>query len=216
MSHEIDDFLSALKENLNSEISKIFEEGNSKIAEIQETNLKLIVKLHEEHQSELKSRSSFEFLQRDLTAHHLDWIQRVNKEKGHHIDQLFKELEQKFKTISNGPEINDLLNRLFTEVKDRVGNDFEVHITRNCDPNKFKDKTMTTKKVIADLDQVGIVVKRLDIPITIENTLETRLNKIKDDIILIASQSLWHDVQVSPWNPQTVMNKLVDQTFANK
>jgi vacuolar-type H+-ATPase subunit E/Vma4 len=216
MSHEIDDFLSALKENLNSEISKIHEEGNSKIAEIQETNQKLIAKLHEEHLSEMKSRSSFESFQRDLTAHHLDWIQRINKEKGHYIDQLFEELVIRVKAISNGPEINYLLNRLFTEVKNHIGNDFEVHITRNCDPNKFKDKTMITKKVIADLDQVGIVIKRLDIPITIENTLETRLNKIKDDIIILASQSLWHDVQISPWDTQAIMNKLVDQTFASK
>ncbi|MFX0172273.1 MAG: hypothetical protein ACFE9L_10155, partial [Candidatus Hodarchaeota archaeon] len=115
------------------------------------------------------------------------------------------------KEISKGPEVYFLLNKLFTEVKNRAGNDYEVHISRNCDPNKFKEKFMTTKKVLADLDEVGIVIKRFDIPMSIENTLESRLEKSQADLVVLVSQILWGDLTDSPWQTRQVLNQLLEK-----
>jgi vacuolar-type H+-ATPase subunit E/Vma4 len=160
MSQEIDNFLEALKDIIDSEITEIHNRAQTEIEAIKEKTQRKIVKLKEEQDSLTISQSLLETFEQKLSKRQLDWIQRINNEKGHYLDQLFEELEQRFKAISNGPEIYYLLNKLFTEVKDHIGNDFEVHITRNCDPDKFKDKTMITKKVIADLDQIGIIIIR--------------------------------------------------------
>jgi vacuolar-type H+-ATPase subunit E/Vma4 len=211
MSQEIDDFLEALKDIIDSEITEIQSRAQTEIEAIKEKTKHKIATLKEEQDSLTISQSLLENFQQELSKRQLEWIKRINNEKGHYLDQLFKELRQRFKEISKGPEIYFLLNKLFTEVKNNAGNDFEVHITRNCDPNKFKEKVMTTKKVLADLDEVGIVIKRFDIPMSIANTLESRLEKSRADLVVQGSQTLWGDLDDSPWQTRQVLNQLLEK-----
>ncbi|MFX0051556.1 MAG: hypothetical protein ACFE8U_09725, partial [Candidatus Hermodarchaeota archaeon] len=198
-------------EIIDSEITEIESRAQTEIEAIKEKTKHKITKLKEERDSLTISQSLLETFQQELSKRQLDWIKRINNEKGNYLDQLFKELGQRFKEISKGSEIYFLLNKLFTEVKDHAGNDYEIHITRNCDPNKFKEKVMTTKKVFTDLDEVGIVIKRFDIPISIENTLESRLEKSRADLVVQASQTLWGDLTDSPWQARQVLNQLLQK-----
>ena len=51
----------------------------------------------------------------------------------------------------------------------------------------------------------------LYLPIDIENTLESRFAKNKEDLIITASQGLWNDLKESPWQTQQIMSQLLSK-----
>ncbi|MHA2218797.1 MAG: hypothetical protein ACXACY_22975 [Candidatus Hodarchaeales archaeon] len=135
-------------------------------------------------------------------------MKRNNSEKGRLMNQLMAKLENQIKSLVSGPEFYDLLSKLFLEVKQDVGSSFEVHIPKNSDPGKFKSASGINQNIVADLDNVGVLVKRLDYPISVENTLESRLAKSKADLIIEASRGLWDDLEDSPWQFQQILKNL--------
>jgi len=212
-SHQMDDFFSAMKENIDSEISKILERAQTEIVEIQEKNQKRIAKLQDEHKSLIKSRSLFDSFHRELSTRQLSWTSNLNNHKGELLEKLFKELQKEFKVIENNSDAYKILKKLFEEIKDHVGSDFEVHISKSLDPGRFKSITGLNSRIIADLNQTGILVKRLDVPISIENTLEARLTKIKNDLAIRATQKLWDDVDQNAWEIRHLLNQLNKSVF---
>lgn len=215
-SHQMDDFFSAMKDNIDSEISKIFERAQTEIAEIQEMNQKRIAKLRNEHSSSIKSRFMFDSFQRELSTRQLSWTSNLNSQKGELLENLFKELQREFKNFTDNTDAYKILQKLFEEIKDHVGTNFEVHISKSLDPGRFKSITGLNSRIIADLDQTGIIVKRLDLPISIENTLEARFTKIKNDLAIIASQKLWNNVDQNAWEIHPLLKQLKKSVFGEK
>ncbi|WP_455143499.1 hypothetical protein [Candidatus Hodarchaeum mangrovi] len=208
MNQEIDEFLEALKEKSNSKMLEIESTVDPSILEIQNQTLLKINQIEAEFDSFKNSPVLMDSFQRTISEKQEDWLRRSNNEKGRLMDQIILKLKDKFKTLAIGTESYNLLNKMFQEIKQDSGNTYEVHITQNCDPDKFKTISGTNQHVIADLDRVGVLVKRLDSPITIENTLESRFIKKKEDLIIKASQDLWNDLDESPWQFQKVMGQL--------
>lgn len=208
MNQEIDEFLEALKEKSNSKMLEIESTVDPSILEIQNQTLLKINQIEAEFDSFKNSPVLMDSFQRTISKKQEDWLRRSNNEKGRLMDQIILKLKDKFKTLAIGTESYNLLNKMFQEIKQDSGNTYEVHITQNCDPDKFKTISGTNQHVIADLDRVGVLVKRLDSPITIENTLESRFIKKKEDLIIKASQDLWNDLDESPWQFQKVMGQL--------
>jgi vacuolar-type H+-ATPase subunit E/Vma4 len=209
MSQEIDEFLEALKSIINSEISEMKNTVEPDILAIKEQAQQRISQLELETQSQTYSQAMNDSFQRELSKIQLEWIKRSNFEKGRLLDQLVAELEEKFKKISTGDRKYEVLNKLFQEIKSESGDNFEVHITKTCNPEEFKIVSGIKQNIIADLDHVGILVKRLDFPMIIENSLEARFAKNKDDLIMNASQQLWSDLEESPWQIQNISSRLL-------
>lgn len=208
MNKDIDEFLEALKEKTNSKMNEIESTVDRSISEIQNQKLQKIRKIEAELNSYKNSLVLMDSFQREISKRQDDWLRRSNIEKGRLMDQLILRLRERFKTLASGSESYDLLNRMFQEIREDAGNIYEVHIAKNCDPDKFKTISGINQHVIADLTHVGVLVKRLDFPITIENTLESRFAKNKEDLIIGASQDLWSDLDESPWQYQRVIRYL--------
>lgn len=211
MSQEIDEFLKALKDISNSEVSEIQNTADPDILAIKEKKLKKIAQLEAESHSFAHSQDMINSLQREISKKQVEWLKQVNVEKGRLIDQLMEKIEGQFKSLATGAESTDLLIKLFQEIKPDAGDHFEVHITKNCDAKNFKTVSGVIQSVIPDLDRVGVLVKRLDLPIDIENTLESRFAKNKEDLIITASQGLWNDLKESPWQTQQIMSQLLSK-----
>ena len=209
MSQEIDEFLKALKDISNSEVSEIQYTADPDILAIKEKTLKKIAQLEAESHSFTHSQDMIDSLQREISKKQVEWLKQVNVAKGRLIDQLMKKIVDQFKSLATGAESTDLLIKLFQEIKQDAGDHFEVHITKNCDAKNFKTVSGVIQSVIPDLDRVGVLVKRLDLPIDIENTLESRFAKNKEDLIITASQGLWSDLKESPWQTQQIMSQLL-------
>ncbi len=209
MSQEIDKFLEALKSIINSEISEMKNTVEPDILAIKEHTKQKISKLESEFQSLNHSKAMIDSFQRELSKKQLEWIKRSNFEKERLLVQLIRDLEERFIKISTGDRKYEILNKLFQEIKSDSGDNFEVHITKTCNPEKFKTESGIRKNVIADLDHVGVLVKRLDFPMIIENSLESRFAKNRDDLIMKASQELWGDLEESPWQIQNIINRLL-------
>lgn len=211
MSQEIDEFLKALKDISNSEVSKIKNTADPDILAIKEKTVKKITQLEAESHSLTHSQDMIDSLQREIAKKQVEWLKQVNVEKGHLLDQLMKKLVDQFKSLATGAKSTDLLIKLFQEIKQDAGDHFEVHITKNCDAKNFKTVSGVIQSVIPDLDRMGVLVKRLDLPIDIENTLESRFAKNKEDLIITASQGLWNDLKESPWQTQQIMSQLLSK-----
>jgi len=211
MSQEIDEFLKALKDISNSEVSEIQYTADPDILAIKEKTLKKIAQLEAESHSFTHSQDMIDSFQREISKKQVEWLKQVNVAKGRLIDQLMKKLVDQFKSLATGAKSTDLLIKLFQEIKQDAGDHFEVHITKNCDAKNFKTVSGVIQSVIPDLDRVGVLVKRLDLPIDIENTLESRFAKNKEDLIIIASQGLWNDLKESPWQTQQIMSQLLSK-----
>ena len=209
MSQEIDEFLKALKDISNSEVSEIQNTADPDILVIKKKTLKKITQLEAESHSFTHSQDMIDSLQREISKKQVEWLKQVNVAKGRLIDQLMKKIVDQFKSLATGAESTDLLIKLFQEIKPDAGDHFEVHITKNCDAKNFKTVSGVIQSVIPDLDRVGVLVKRLDLPIDIENTLESRFAKNKEDLIITASQGLWSDLKESPWQTQQIMSQLL-------
>jgi len=211
MSQEIDEFLKALKDISNSEVSEIQNTADPDILVIKKKTLKKITQLEAESHSFTHSQDMIDSLQIEISKKQVEWLKQVNVAKGRLIDQLMKKLVDQFKSLATGAKSTDLLIKLFQEIKQDAGDHFEVHITKNCDAKNFKTVSGVIQSVIPDLDRVGVLVKRLDLPIDIENTLESRFAKNKEDLIIIASQGLWNDLKESPWQTQQIMSQLLSK-----
>ena len=211
MSQNVDEFLKALKNKTNSELLEIQKTADPDINAIKEKIKGQIASLESEKDSIGLSQEVIQSFQRRTSNKQMEWLKRTNNEKGRLIDQLIMKLENKFKSLTSGPEFYDLLTKLFLEIKQEPGSRYEVHITKNSDPGKFKSASGINQNVVADLDNVGVLVKRLDYPISIENTLESRLTKSRDDLIIEASQGLWNDLEDSPWQFQQVLSHLMSK-----
>ena len=211
MSQEIDEFLKALKDISNSEVSEIQNTADPKILAIKEKMSQKMAQLEAESHSFTQSQDMIDSFQREISKKQVEWLKQVNVAKGHLLDQLMKKLEDQFKSLTTGAESTDLLIKLFQEIKQDTGDHFEVHITKNCDAKNFKTVSGVIQSVIPDLDRVGVLVKRLDLPIDIENTLESRFAKNKEDLIITASQGLWNDLKESPWQTQQIMSQLLSK-----
>ena len=208
MNQEIDEFLEALKEKTNSKMLEIESTIDASIIEIQNKSLQKINKIETEFLSFKNSPIIMDSYQKTISEKQEKWLRRSNIEKGRLIDQLLLKLEDKFKSFATGTDSYVLLKKMFQEIKLDAGATYVVHITKNCDPDKFKTISGINQHVIADLDQMGVLVKRLDLPITIENTLESRFAKSRDELIIKASQSLWNDLDESPWQFQKILKRL--------
>ena len=206
----MDEFFSALKKNIDSELIKIKDQADSEIATIREKNRQKIVQLREEELSLEKKKVLLESFHKNLSDKQLEWMERINHEKGKFLDQLMVELQNRFSSISQ--ESIDFYVKLYNEVKDNIGNDFRVHISKTANPDKFKTKAGLNYEVIADLDRNGIIIQRNDIPLSIENTLESRLEKIRDDLRIQASHMMWEDIENSPWKVKDILNRLLDSS----
>jgi len=209
MNQDIDEFLEALKEKSNSKMVEIQSTVNRNISEIQNQTLQKIHKIEAELNSYKNSPMLMDSFQREISEKQENWLRRSNIEKGRLMDQLILKLNEKFKTFATGTESYDLLNRMFQEIRQDAGSTYEVHIAKKCDPDKFKTISGINQHVIADLNHVGVLVKRLDFPITIENTLESRFIKNREDLIIEASHDLWSDLDESPWQFQRVIRLLL-------
>ncbi|MFX0172417.1 MAG: hypothetical protein ACFE9L_10885, partial [Candidatus Hodarchaeota archaeon] len=85
MNQEIDDFLEALKEIIDSEITEIESRAQTEIEAIKEKTKHKIVQLKEEQDSLTVSQTLLEKFQQELSKRQLDWIKRINTEKGYFI-----------------------------------------------------------------------------------------------------------------------------------
>ena len=211
MSQEVNEFLKALKDKDNSELLEIQNDAGPSIDAIKNKTNRKIADLESETGSSAMPEEMIESFQRKISDKQKEWLKRTNIEKGRLIDQLILKLEKRFKTLSSNVELYDLLNKLFLEAEKEAGTNYEVHITKKCDPEKFKAASGINQNVIADLDNVGVLVKRLDLPISIENTLESRFAKNRDELIIEASQGLWNDLEGSPWQFQQIMSSLLSK-----
>ncbi|MHA2304533.1 MAG: hypothetical protein ACXACU_04005 [Candidatus Hodarchaeales archaeon] len=211
MSQDVNEFLTALKDKINSELLKIQNTAEPDINEIKDKISRKIADLETDTDSTGISQDMMENFQREVSNNQIEWLKRANIEKGRLIDQLILNLETKFKSLSSNVDFYNLLNKMFLEIKQDAGNNYEVHITKNSDPEKFKTASSINQNVIADLDGVGVLVKRLDLPISIENTLESRFVKNRDELIIEASQGLWNDLEGSPWQFKQIMSHLLSK-----
>ncbi len=211
MNQEVNEFLKALKDKENSELLEIQNTAGPSINAIKDKTNRKIADLESETGSSEISQEIIESFQRKISDKQIEWLKRTNIEKGRLMDQLIQKLEKRFKPLPSNVEFYDLLNKLFLEVKKEAGTNYEVHITKKSDPEKFKAAFGINQNVIADLDNVGVLVKRLDFPISIENTLESRFAKNRDELIIEASQGLWNDLEDSPWQFQQVMSSLLSK-----
>lgn len=211
MSQNVNEFLEAIKNKTDSELEEIQKTADPNINAIKEKTKGKIDNLESKEDSIELSQDVFNSFQREISNKQINWLKRTNTEKGRLMDQLMKDLGNKFKSLSSGPEFNDLLTSLFLEVREDAGSSYEVHITKNSDPGKFKLASGITQNVVADLENVGVLVKRLDIPISVENTLESRFTKSRNDLIIEATQGLWDDLEKSPWQFKDVLNHLMSK-----
>ncbi|MHA1944572.1 MAG: hypothetical protein ACXAC6_01960 [Candidatus Hodarchaeales archaeon] len=208
MSYNVDEFLEAMKNKTNSELMEIQKTADPNISAIKEKIKGKIAHLESEDDSSGLSQEVISDFQRRISDKQIEWLKRNNSEKGRLMNQLMAKLENQIKSLVSGPEFYDLLSKLFLEVKQDVGSSFEVHIPKNSDPGKFKSASGINQNIVADLDNVGVLVKRLDYPISVENTLESRLAKSKADLIIEASRGLWDDLEDSPWQFQQILKNL--------
>jgi vacuolar-type H+-ATPase subunit E/Vma4 len=211
MNQDVNEFLKTLRDKTNSELLEIQNTAGSSIDAIKDKTNRKIADLESETDSIEISQEIIESFQRKTSDKQNEWLKRTNIEKGRLIDQLIQKLEKRFKSIPINVEFYDLLNKLFLEVEKEAGSNYEVHITKNTGPEKFKAASSISQNVIADLDGVGVLVKRLDFPISIENTLESRFAKSRDELIIVASHGLWNDLEDSPWQFQQVMSSLLSK-----
>ncbi|MHA2248304.1 MAG: hypothetical protein ACXADY_25365 [Candidatus Hodarchaeales archaeon] len=211
MSHDVNEFLKALKNKINSELLEIQNTADPDIHEIKDKISRKIADLETDTLSTGMSQDMTEIIQRKISDKQIEWLKRANIEKGRLIDQLILKLENRFKSLSLNADFYDLLNKLFLEIKQDAGNNYEVHISINSDPEKFQRASNINQNVIADLNGVGVLVKRLDLPISIENTLESRFVKNRDELIIEASQGFWNDLEGSPWQFQQIMSHLLSK-----
>ena len=211
MSHEINEFLEAMKNKTNSELAEIQKNADPDINAIKKEIKGKIANLESEEDSIGLTQEVIDSFQRRISDKQIEWLKRTNNEKGRLIDQIFVKLENQFKSLTSGPEFYDLLTKLFLEIEQETGSSYEVHITKDSDLGKFKSASGINQNVVADLDNVGVLVKRLDYPISIENTLESRFKKNRDDLIIEASQGLWNDLEDSPWQFQQVLSHLLSK-----
>jgi vacuolar-type H+-ATPase subunit E/Vma4 len=211
MSQEVNEFLKALKDKTNSELLEIQNTADPSIDAIKDKTNQKIADLESETGSIEISQETIESFQRKISDKQTEWLKRTNIEKGRLIDQLIQKLEKQFKSLPKNAEFYDLLAKLFVEVEKEAGTNYEVHITKNCEPEKFKAAAGINQIVISDIDNVGVLVKRLDFPISIENTLESRFAKTRDELIIEASQGLWNDLEDSPWQFQQVMSLILSK-----
>ena len=208
MSHNIDEFLEAMKNKTNSELLEIQKTADPDISAIKEKTKGKIAHLESEGKSSGLSPEVISSFQRRISDKQIEWLKRTNSEKGRLMDKLMVKLEKQIKSLVSVPEFYDLLSKLFLEIKQDAGSSYEVHIPKNSDPGKFKSASGITQNVVADLENIGVLVKRLDYPISVENTLESRLAKSKDDLIIEASRGLWDDLEGSPWKFQQILKNL--------
>lgn len=211
MSQNVDEFLEAMKNKTNSELVEIQKTADPSINAIKTKTKGKLANLESEEDSIGLSQEVIYSFQKRISKKQIEWLKRTNNEKGRLIDQLIMKLENQFKTLVSGPEFYNTLSKLFLEVKQEVGSSYEVHIPKNSDPDKFKSVSNINQNVVADLDTIGVLVKRLDNPISVENTLESRFTKSRDDLIIEATQGLWNDLEDSPWQFQQALNHLMSK-----
>ena len=211
MSQNVDEFLEAMKSKTNSELAEIHKTADPSINAIKTQTKGKIANLESEEDSIGLSQEVIYTFQRRISKKQMEWLKRTNNEKGRLLDQLIMKLENQFKSLVSSPEFSDILSKLFLEVKQDAGSSYEVHIPKNSDPEKFKSVLNINQNVVADLNNVGVLVKRLDYPISIENTLESRFTKNKDELIIEAYQRLWNDLEDSPWQFQQVLSLLMSK-----
>ncbi|MHA1236352.1 MAG: hypothetical protein ACTSQ9_01680 [Candidatus Hodarchaeales archaeon] len=211
MSKNVDEFLEAMKSKTNSELAEIHKTAGPSINAIKTKTKGKIANLKSDDDSSGLSQEVIYSFQRRISKKQIEWLKRTNNEKGRLLDQLIMKLENQFKSLESGPEFYDTLSKLFLEVKQEVGSSYEVHIPKNSDPEKFKSVSSVNQNVVADLNKVGVLVRRLDIPISVENTLESRFTKIRDELIIEAYQGLWNDIEDSPWQFQQILSHLMSK-----
>ncbi|MHA1513806.1 MAG: hypothetical protein ACTSRJ_07100 [Candidatus Hodarchaeales archaeon] len=211
MSKNVDEFLEAMKSKINSELAEIHKTAGPSINAIKTKTKGKIENLESDEDSIGLSQEVIYSFQRRISKKQIEWLKRTNNEKGRLLDQLIMKLENQFKSLESGPEFYDTLAKLFLEVKQEVGSSYEVHIPKNSDPEKFKSVSSVNQNVVADLNEVGVLVRRLDIPISVENTLESRFTKIRDELIIEAYQGLWNDIEDSPWQFKQILSHLMSK-----
>jgi vacuolar-type H+-ATPase subunit E/Vma4 len=211
MSQNVNEFLEAIKSKTTSELNEIQKTADPNIDAINEKIKRKISNLEAVEDSTVLTQEVINSFQRRISNKQIEWLKRTNNEKGRLIDQLLMKLENQFKSLVQGSEFYDLLTKLFLEINQEAGSTYEVHITKNSDPEKFKSTSGINQNVVADLDTVGILLKRLDYPISIENTLESRFTKNRDDLIIEATQGLWNDLEDSPWQFKTILSHLMSK-----
>ncbi len=208
MSYNVDEFLETIKNKANSELVEIQKTADPNISAIKEKTKGKIAHLESEKDSSGLSPELISSFQKKISDKQIEWLKRTNSEKGRLMDQLMVKLEKQIKSLVSGPDFYELLSKLFLEIKEEIGSNYEVHIPMNSDPGKFKSTSGVKQNVVADLDNVGVLVKRLDYPISVENTLESRFAKTKDDLIIVASRGLWDDLEDSPWQFKQILKNL--------
>lgn len=211
MSENVDEFLEAMKSKANSELAEIHKTAGPSINAIKSKTKGKIANLESDEDSIGLSQEVIYSFQRRISKKQIEWLKRTNNEKGRLLDQLIMKLENQFKSLESGPEFYDTLSKLFLEVKQEVGSSYEVHIPKNADPEKFRSVSSVNQNVVADLNKVGVLVRRLDIPISVENTLESRFTKNRDELIIEAYQGLWNDIEDSPWQFQQILSHLMSK-----
>ncbi|MHA1443383.1 MAG: hypothetical protein ACTSR4_01340 [Candidatus Hodarchaeales archaeon] len=211
MSKNVDEFLEAMKSKTNSELAEIHKTAGPSINAIKTKTKGKIANLKSDDDSIGLSQEVIYSFQKRISKKQIEWLKRTNNEKGRLLDQLIMKLENQFKSLESGPEFYDTLSKLFLEVKQEVGSSYEVHIPKNSDPEKFKSVSSVNQNVVADLNEVGVLVRRLDIPISVENTLESRFTKNRDELIIEAYQGLWNDIEDSPWQFKQILSHLMSK-----
>ncbi|MHA1206179.1 MAG: hypothetical protein ACTSSO_01285 [Candidatus Hodarchaeales archaeon] len=211
MSKNVDEFLEAMKSKTNSEVAEIHKTAGPSINAIKTRTKGKIANLESDEDSIGLSQEVIYSFQKRISKKQIEWLKRTNNEKGRLLDQLIMKLENQFKSLESGPEFYDTLAKLFLEVKQEVGSSYEVHIPKNSDPEKFKSVSSVNQNVVADLNEVGVLVRRLDIPISVENTLESRFTKNRDELIIEAYQGLWNDIEDSPWQFKQILSHLMSK-----
>lgn len=169
-----------------------------------EREIKELLSEHEKHLHKIKkmySHDSFtnllvENYQKELTLRKFQWKMAINNEKQKIISGLLEEIKNSFHSFSDSSDNYRILVSLYKEAKEKVGENFRIHIPKNTKVNEFKKLLNDDCEIIADLNQYGIIIECLDIPLTIVNTLDSRLEKLKTEIKIGLSKLYWGDIEL--------------------
>jgi V/A-type H+-transporting ATPase subunit E len=161
-----------LRQKAQSTVQAISEDTRNQAAEIQQSHLE-----------EAKKAASVEKNKRIYLTKGEN-KEKLIKIKERIVSQAFREAEHRLSGLRNDPKYPAVFNKLVREAIESLGGEeFRIHIDKRDEQlmKRILSEMNRTGEIIADLEcSGGLVVSTRNEAVTISNTLECRLERVKE------------------------------------
>lgn len=209
----LEGILAELDAKKDKMIKEIKESQDNSITELKQEFEQLKMQLNDKNQKLLKEEVLKEFTAQ-FSKKKLELIHKTDMVKLTLLNSLLEESKEKLNSFVNESSYSEFLNKSIKAILEKYHENeaekVEIHV-RKQDKTLLKDMP-TSIVIVDDLSAIGgVKLNFVDKQFIIDDTLETRFDSARRNVLQEVNQMIFSDIEVPKWREKEIISQILPE-----